>query len=701
MPVRPILSRLLPTLAASPPLVLVVGATGSGKSRLAIDLAVALGGEVVNADVIQMYAGLDVASAKVPPAERRGVPHHLMSFLPPEATFTVRDFAHVARAAVRDITARGRLPVVVGGTMYYCQALMRDSLLEEDERAAAEEGAGGCAGAARAGADAVAEEAPSAQLRALDERQESPTREARVLAEATGSLGAALPALPATQALPASPATQALPALPATEPAALSAETPYERLCRVDPVMAQRLHPHDVRKIARALEVHDSTGGVAYSTVLQRQQRRLELGVGAGAGSGGGAGRDAISAAGAASTLVTSRAAADLSVHTIWLSVSDEATHASRLEARVDTMLAEGLVGEVRALRAYLRGRTARCGGGPGEAAGAEPALASLRGGDQPSELTLRCLAGHMQPRRSSVGQAPAASAAAGSGICGGAAGTAGDAPCDGAGAPSVSAENGGLLQAIGYKEFSAYLDLLESAGSRARGDAAEAGHGAPLAGAAGASGGAAPAAATLPTEASEATIAAALAAGVEAVKRATRQYARKQVRWIRNRFLARGVAMTRLDTSRIGASAAASSPALASESGAPTHVAPAAKPGGDVGQSWSDAVLQPAISSVSAWLARGAESAGEGGSGDSGSGGAAVPATVADTDAARIFAWRKHSCDACGRTLNGDKEWAEHLRSRGHNAALRHATQRERLRQEHGIELPLRRKEGRGAGRG
>ena len=86
-----------------PSVVFVLGATGSGKSRLAIDLALALesrgGAEVINCDAIQMYRGLDVASAKTPRADRRGVPHHLLSFLAPRASFTVRDFRALAGAA--------------------------------------------------------------------------------------------------------------------------------------------------------------------------------------------------------------------------------------------------------------------------------------------------------------------------------------------------------------------------------------------------------------------------------------------------------------------------------------------------------------------------------------------------------------------------------------------------------------------------
>ncbi|QCB93923.1 tRNA (adenosine(37)-N6)-dimethylallyltransferase MiaA [Cellulomonas shaoxiangyii] len=104
--------------------VAVVGPTATGKSDLGLALAQALGGEVVNADALQLYRGMDVGTAKVPPAERRGVPHHLLDVLDPREEASVADYQEQARAVVADLRARGVRPVVVGGSGLYVRALL-------------------------------------------------------------------------------------------------------------------------------------------------------------------------------------------------------------------------------------------------------------------------------------------------------------------------------------------------------------------------------------------------------------------------------------------------------------------------------------------------------------------------------------------------------------------------------------------------
>jgi tRNA dimethylallyltransferase len=107
-----------------PPLVVVLGPTASGKSDLALDIAQQFGCEIVNCDSLQLYRYLDIGTAKVPPAERRGIPHHLVDIIDPDQVFTAGEYAHAARRVLGDITARGRLPVVVGGTGFYLRALL-------------------------------------------------------------------------------------------------------------------------------------------------------------------------------------------------------------------------------------------------------------------------------------------------------------------------------------------------------------------------------------------------------------------------------------------------------------------------------------------------------------------------------------------------------------------------------------------------
>jgi tRNA dimethylallyltransferase len=104
----------------------LVGATATGKSGLAIALAGALGGEVVNADSMQLYQGMDIGTAKEPEAARQGVPHHLLGIWPVTRTANVADYQQRARAAIDDIIARGQVPLLVGGSGLYVRAALDD-----------------------------------------------------------------------------------------------------------------------------------------------------------------------------------------------------------------------------------------------------------------------------------------------------------------------------------------------------------------------------------------------------------------------------------------------------------------------------------------------------------------------------------------------------------------------------------------------
>ena len=163
------------------PLVAVIGATGSGKSSLALDVAQNFQGEIVNCDSLQVYRHFDLGTAKVPFRERRGIRHHMIDIVDPDEVFTAGAYAQEARAAIADISARGRVPIVAGGTGFYLRALL-------------------CG----------LSEGP-ARDQALRDRLA--TREKR----RAGSL--------------------------------------YRLLGRFDPRAARRIHPHDVPKVTRALEV--------------------------------------------------------------------------------------------------------------------------------------------------------------------------------------------------------------------------------------------------------------------------------------------------------------------------------------------------------------------------------------------------------------------------------------------------------------
>lgn len=116
-------------MTQGPPLAVLVGPTAVGKSRVAVEVAAAMGGEVVSADSMQVYRGLDIGTAKLKPEEMRArsgevVPHHLIDVVEPTENFSVAAYQAMARQAIAAIQARGRLPLLVGGTGLYVQAVV-------------------------------------------------------------------------------------------------------------------------------------------------------------------------------------------------------------------------------------------------------------------------------------------------------------------------------------------------------------------------------------------------------------------------------------------------------------------------------------------------------------------------------------------------------------------------------------------------
>src|SRR5256885_5431695 len=106
-------------------LVAVLGPTATGKSALALAIAERFGGEIINCDSTAVYRGFDIGTDKIASADRRGIPHHLLDIVDPTVEYTAAQFARDAAAAMRDILARGRLPMLAGGTGFYFRALTR------------------------------------------------------------------------------------------------------------------------------------------------------------------------------------------------------------------------------------------------------------------------------------------------------------------------------------------------------------------------------------------------------------------------------------------------------------------------------------------------------------------------------------------------------------------------------------------------
>ncbi|MDW8146738.1 MAG: tRNA (adenosine(37)-N6)-dimethylallyltransferase MiaA [Roseiflexaceae bacterium] len=221
------------------PLLAIVGPTAVGKTALSLHLARLFDGEIVSANSRQVYRWMDIGTAKPTPAERAAVPHHLIDVVDPDEEFSLALYQDMATAAIADIAARGKSPLLVGGTGQYLAAVLQGWQLPRV--------------------------APRPDIRAALERQA----------------------------------------------AELGAEALYERLKEVDPVAAARILPGNVRRIIRALEVYEATGRpISEQRSVQPPPYRIT---------------------------------------TIWLTLPAPVLYA-RIDARVDAMMAAGLLDEVRGL---------------------------------------------------------------------------------------------------------------------------------------------------------------------------------------------------------------------------------------------------------------------------------------------------------------------------------------------------------------
>ena len=171
-----------------PRVVAIGGPTATGKTALSVALAKEFGGEVVNADSMQIYRGLDIGTAKPTAEERQGIPHHLMDFLPPEAPYSVADFTAAAAPLIEQLNSAGKLPIVTGGTGLYITSLMKGTAFAPEKT--------------------------------------DPAIRARLQTEADEQGSAAL----------------------------------YARLQQIDPAYAEKLHPNNLPRVIRALELREATG---------------------------------------------------------------------------------------------------------------------------------------------------------------------------------------------------------------------------------------------------------------------------------------------------------------------------------------------------------------------------------------------------------------------------------------------------------
>lgn len=231
------------------PLIVLTGPTAVGKTALSVELAKMTGGEILSADSMQVYRGMDIGSAKIRPEEMQGVPHHLIDVLYPEQEFNVTVFQKLCRQAMEGIYERGHIPILTGGTGFYIQAVLRDIDFTENEEN-------------------------------TDYRRRLEQLAAR---EGPGTL--------------------------------------HEMLAEADPAAAQAIHAHNVKRVIRALEFHYLTG----EKISEHNARE--------------AGRQSPYR------------------YCYFVLNDDREKIYRRIEERVDQMLKEGLVEEVRRLLARGCGR--------------------------------------------------------------------------------------------------------------------------------------------------------------------------------------------------------------------------------------------------------------------------------------------------------------------------------------------------------
>lgn len=115
------------------PLVVLTGPTAVGKTALSIHLAKAINGEIVSADSMQVYQQMDIGTAKIKPEEMQGIPHYLVDEFPPDEEFNVVKFKEYANKYIEQIYAKGKIPILVGGTGFYIQAVLKDVAFEQEE----------------------------------------------------------------------------------------------------------------------------------------------------------------------------------------------------------------------------------------------------------------------------------------------------------------------------------------------------------------------------------------------------------------------------------------------------------------------------------------------------------------------------------------------------------------------------------------
>ncbi|KAL0107322.1 hypothetical protein PUN28_015696 [Cardiocondyla obscurior] len=224
------------------PILVILGATGCGKSRLSIELARRFSGEIISADSMQVYKGLDIVTAKVTPAERKAAPHHMLDVVDPLTNFTVLVFRDMALPIIDNLLTRRKLPIVVGGTNYYIESLLWKILITDPKESLVE--VDSSATNSSASIENRSDGRYNVQVDRLNDGDDDDDETAPKKLKFDGSN-----------------------------------EELHQRLMEVDPEMANRLHPNNRRKIIRSLEVFHQHGK-KHSELLKVQRNAGGCGLG-------------------------------------------------------------------------------------------------------------------------------------------------------------------------------------------------------------------------------------------------------------------------------------------------------------------------------------------------------------------------------------------------------------------------------------
>ncbi|EZG08355.1 tRNA dimethylallyltransferase [Trichophyton rubrum CBS 735.88] len=286
-------SLMAKTNSTMNPLIAVVGATGTGKSKLAVDLAVRVNGEIISADAMQMYKGLPITTNQIPIEERHGIPHHLIGCVDlDQDPWRVGVFKKESLKIIDEIRSRGKVPILVGGTHYYTQSvLFHEPLLDEGEGN------------------------PNSQM--FKPSEGLPNYEVSK-AESEERVDFSI--------LNASP------------------EEVYEKLKEVDPIMANRWHPNEKRKVRRSLEIYLQTGRRA-SDIYEEQKKKIRQAA---------LQDDDSCEAGEFEDPATQLGQARFSLLVFWAHTEKEELR-KRLDKRVHEMIDQGLLQEAQRMFKYLQ----------------------------------------------------------------------------------------------------------------------------------------------------------------------------------------------------------------------------------------------------------------------------------------------------------------------------------------------------------